>query len=78
MVDGELTTCAAVLAFEVVAFKYILPCKINALVRGVNISIQPDNRRHGKILRDSMQSVAVRRPYHFTFIEKYENKGAFH
>lgn len=43
MIDRQLLFGAAVLAFVVVAFKYILPGKINALVRGVNISVEANN-----------------------------------
>ena len=39
MVNCEIATGAAILTFKVVAFKYILPGKINALVGGVYISI---------------------------------------
>lgn len=43
MIDGKLLLGAAILALVVVALKYILPGKINALVRGVNISVESYN-----------------------------------
>ena len=39
VIDGQIFLGAAILAFVIVEFEYILPGKINALVRGVNISI---------------------------------------
>src|SRR5690242_11419613 len=40
MIDRQVFPGATVLTLMVVALEYILPGKINALVRGVNISIQ--------------------------------------
>jgi hypothetical protein len=39
VVNSQLSLSATVLTFITIAFKYILPGKINALVRGVNISV---------------------------------------
>ena len=39
MINGEIFVSAAVLAFPTIALEYILPGKINALVRGVHITI---------------------------------------
>lgn len=78
VVNCEIAPGTAVLAFEIVALKNILPGKINALVGGVYISIQPYNRWHRKALRYRMQPVAVGRPDEFTLLKKDQNKGAFH
>jgi hypothetical protein len=43
MVDSQFFFGAAILALIIVAFEYILPGKINALVRGVNISVETDD-----------------------------------
>ena len=43
VINSKFLFGAAILTLVVVAFKYILPGKINALVRGVNISIQADD-----------------------------------
>ncbi len=43
MVDCKFLFCAAILALVIVALEYILPGKINALVRGVNISVETNN-----------------------------------
>ena len=64
------------LAFEIIALEYILPGKINALVRGVNISVQADDGWHWITLRHRMQFEPVRGSYHFTFIQKNQNEGA--
>lgn len=66
VVDRQVASRPAILAFKVVAFKYILPGKINALVGGVYISIQPYNRRHRETLGYGMQAVAVSGPDQFT------------
>lgn len=43
VVDGQVLLRTAVLTFIVVALEYVLPRKINALIRGVNISVQADD-----------------------------------
>lgn len=78
MVDGQLFPRAAILAFVVIALENILPCKINALVRGVNISVEANDRRHRKAIRDGPQFMAIGRPDEFTFFEVDENERAFH
>jgi|SRR5690606_24123437 len=40
VIDGEVASRAAVLAFEVIALEYVLPGKRNALVGGVNVSVE--------------------------------------
>src|SRR5688572_9793251 len=59
MVDGEFTPYAAVLTFEIITLEYVLPGKINALVGGVNISVEADDGRHRKALGHRMQPVSV-------------------
>jgi hypothetical protein len=39
VIDGKILPGATILALMVVSFEYILPGKINALVRGVDISV---------------------------------------
>jgi hypothetical protein len=75
VVDRKVFAGATILAFVVIAFKYILPCKINALVRGVNVSIQADDRGHRKALRHRMQFEPIGGSYHFTFVQKNQNEG---
>jgi hypothetical protein len=78
MVDGQIAFGPAILAFMIVALEYILPGKINALVRGVNISIEADHRRHGERLRDGMQLMPIRRSHHFAFVKKNQYECSFH
>lgn len=75
VIDGEVLAGTAILAFMIVALEYILPGKINALVGGVNISVQADDGRHRVALRHRMQFVTVGRSYHFTFVQKNQNEG---
>ena len=74
VINRKIFFGAAILTFVVIAFKYILPGKINALVRGVHISIQAYYRWHRVTLCYRMQLVPVGRSYQFTFFEinKYE------
>ena len=78
MIDSELSQRAAVLALKIVAIKYILPGKINALVRGVNISIEANDRWHWKTFCDRMQPVPVGRSDQLTLVQENENKGPLH
>ena len=82
MIDCQVFACSAILTLVVVAFKYILPGKINALVRGVNISIQAYHRWHRVRVSDRMQLVAIRGSNHLALVEKNENEcplyGAYH
>lgn len=77
VVDGKVALGAAILALKVVALEYILPGKINALVGGVNISIEADYRRHRIGLGDRMQLVPIGRFDHLAFSQKHKDKGAF-
>src|SRR5688572_24268221 len=54
VIDRQIFPGAAILTFMVIALEYILPGKINALVRGVNISIEADDGWHWKALRHRM------------------------
>jgi hypothetical protein len=76
VIDREVLPGAAILALVVIAFKYILPGKINALVRGVHISVQADDRGHRKTLRHRMQFEPIGGSYHFTFVQKNQNERA--
>jgi len=76
MVQREIFFGSAILTFKIVALEYILPRKINALVGGVNISVQADDRWHGVALSHGMKSVAICRPDQFAFIKENKNKGA--
>jgi hypothetical protein len=78
MVNGQVFSCTAILTLVVITLKDILPGKINALVRGVNISIETDDGWHGKCLRDGVQLVSIRRSDHFAFIEEDEYERALH
>lgn len=78
MVDRKILPRSAVLALIAVALEDILPGKINALVRGVNISVQADDRRHGEALRDRPQFVAVGRPNELALFKINENEGPLH
>jgi len=78
VVDRQVFPDAAVLAFMIITLEYILPGKINALVRGVNISVQTDHRRHGVTVRYRMQLVTIRSTDHFALIEEHEDKGTLH
>ena len=75
VIDRKIFPGAAILTFMVIALEYILPGKINALVRGVNISIEADDGWHWKTLRDRMQLMTIRGPHHFTFIKEHEDEG---
>lgn|SRR5690606_2558853 len=74
VIDSEVASRAAVLAFKVIAFEYILPGKRNALVGGVNVSVESYDGRHREALRDGMQPMPVRRFDHFTFFKVYQHK----
>jgi hypothetical protein len=77
MVDRKILTGTAILTLVIITFENILPGKINALVRGVNISIQANYRRHRIALGDRVEFVPVGRPDHFTLVQKHQDKGAF-
>ena len=66
VINGKIFSRSAILALEVIAFKYILPGKINALVGGVDISVQPDYRWHRESLGHRMQFVTIRWSDQFT------------
>jgi hypothetical protein len=76
VIDGEFFTCAAILTLVIIAFEYILPGKINALVRGVNISVEADHRRHWVAVRDGVQLMPVCGSYHFALVQKNEYERA--
>ena len=75
MIDRQILLGAAILTFVVIAFEYVLPGKINALVRGVNISIEADDRRHWIAGGHRMQLMPVSGPHHFTFLKEHEDEG---
>lgn len=68
VVYGKLLLGATILALIVIALEYILPGKINALVRGVNISIQSYYRGHREALTHRVQLIAVRGSHQFAFV----------
>lgn len=78
VVDGKVFPGTAILTFIPIALEYILPGKINALVGGVDISVQADDRRHGKALGDRPEFMPVGRTYQFAFLKIYKNEGALH
>src|SRR5690606_24536261 len=69
VIDSEVASRAAVLAFKVIAFEYILPGKRNALVGGVNVSVESYDGGHRETLRDGMQPVPVCRLNQLTFLQ---------
>lgn len=78
VIDRQIFPCAAILTFVIVALEYILPGKINALVRGVNISIQAYHGWHRVALGDRMQFVAIGGANHFTLVQEHQYKGALY
>jgi hypothetical protein len=76
VIDRQIFLGAAILTFMVIALEYILPGKINALVRGVNISIEADDRWHWVGMTHGMQLMPVGGPHHFTFIQKHQDESA--
>ena len=78
VIDGQVFFRSTVLAFVIVAFEYVLPGKINALVRGVHISVKADDRRHREGLRDRMDLVSIGGSHNLTFFQVNKNKRSFH
>lgn len=78
MINSEFAPGTAILALKIVALEYILAGKINALIRGVDISIKADHRWHWVALCDRVKPVTVCRPHQFTFVQKDKNKGALY
>jgi hypothetical protein len=78
VVDCQIAFCSAVLTLEIVALENILPGKINALVGGVDISVEANNRRHRKGFGYGMNLISVGRAHQFAFVEVYKNKSSLH
>lgn len=78
MIDRQLFFGAAVLALVIIALEYILPGKINALVRGVNISVETNYGWHWITFAHRMKLVPVGSSHHFTFVEEHQNKGTLY
>ena len=76
MVKSQIAGGAAILALKVVALENVLPGKINALVRGVNIAVQADDRGHWETAGDRPQLVPVGGPDHLAFVEVDQNERA--
>jgi hypothetical protein len=76
VIDRQFFARATILTFMIVAFEYILPGKINALVRGVDISVQADHRWHRVAVSDGMQLMAIGGANHFALVEENEYEGA--
>src|SRR5690606_36381548 len=75
VIDSEVASRAAVLAFKVIAFEYILPGKRNALVGGVNVSVESYDGRPRGALQDRMQPMPRRGFDHFDSFGVYQHKG---
>src|SRR5690606_1471185 len=74
VINRKVAAGAAILTFEVVALEYILPCKRNALVRGVHISVQSYHGGHRKTLRNRAELIPVRGFDQLAFLQVYQHK----
>lgn len=78
MIQCQISACATVLTFEIIAFKNILACEANSFVGSMNIAIQPNNRRHGKGLRNRVYPIPISRTHQFTFVQVHQYKSPLH
>lgn len=75
MIQRKIFTGAAILTLKIIALKDILPGKINALVGGVHISVETNDRRHGITLGNGSQLVPIRGAHHLTLVQVNKNKS---